>query len=162
MKTRVAVIIFLAICGSSLAAQPVDLYCEISGSSYFNDMKKTYPNAGTLVYRVDASRRSVTNIAGIFSNEPVWVSEWDEYHIALEQPDAGLSPIPGIVGLRIIRFDRTTARFTIAYQFRNQANVTLSQFELDTAYQKAGSPGLFPPMMGPALSGECATRKQLF
>lgn len=146
------------------AAQSIDLYCEIEGSSYVEELKKTHPAAGTLVYRIDASQRSIKNTAGLFAADPVSVINWADLQITAGQPYPQLTSIPGLNGFRIIRIDRTTGQFTIAHEVRNASNRALSQGEIDAEHAKANLPAhpLFMTRVGISLDGQCAPRNKLF
>lgn len=159
-----ALFVFLALFGGSLAAQPVDLYCEIEGSWFVDELKKTNPAVGTLVYRIDAGRRSVKNTAGIFATDPVSVSDWTDLQLVADQPYSQLTSIPGLSGFRVIRIDRTTGRFSITHEVRNAAGLELSQSEVNAEHEKASLPmhPLFMTHVGVAYGGQCAPRKKIF
>lgn len=146
------------------AAKTIDLYCEIEGSSFFEELRKTHPAAGTLVYRIDASHRSVKNIAGIFATDPILKSEWTELQIVAHQSYPQLTDIPGLTGFRVIRIDRTTGRFNITHEARNSAGRALYQHEVDIEFEKTNLPRhpFFATHVGVSADGKCAPREKIF
>jgi hypothetical protein len=159
---RVAAFLLLSFIACVSAAQQVDLYCEVEGSSFFDELRRTHPTAGTFVYRIDSSRRAVANVAGIFSNDPVEFKELSESYITFEQVDSKLSFAPAVTAYRVTDIDRTTGRFTITRRYRDSSKKPLSQTALDTAYEQAGRPWLIAPKEGLELSGRCEVRQKLF